>query len=156
MSWVFPDRLQVDGLLYHTDAAPLEPYLAALPVQPPRNITPFSQRGYVATWTIHEEIMYLTEISSDAHAMLFAEWSGPVAATWFSGFIHGGRGDRRYTGYPPRIFRNDEIVLELEDGRVMRKWVVDLRSVPDQTREELRLSLQASLLKFVLDDGGNE
>lgn len=53
------------------------------------------------------------------YAMLFAETGGSVAAFWFSGFIHGWRGDARYTGYPTRKFRNDEIVRELRAGMVI-------------------------------------
>lgn len=147
MSTVFPDRLRIGDLVYVVDSTPLETYLAALPEQPPRRASPFSQRGYVATWTIHEDTMYLAEITSQAHALLFAERPGPVAASWFSGFIHGWRGAPRYTGYPARTFYNDEIVLEISTGVVVREWLLDLRGVPDQTGEELQQSVPAFLLK---------
>lgn len=147
MSTVFPDRLRVGDLVYAIDCAPLEGYLGALPVQPPRQVTPFSQRGYVATWMIHAQTMYLAEISSEAHAMLFAAVGGPVEASWFTGVIHGCRGDRRHTGSPPRRFCDDEIVLEIVTGRVVREWALDLRSVPGQNADERALSLPAFLLK---------
>lgn len=150
MSNVFPDCLRCAGLLYAIDGAPLEPYLASLSTQPPRQITPFSQRGYVATWTIHEDTLYLADISSHAHAMLFAREGGPVVASWFSGFIHGWRGDARRTGPTARKFWDDEIVLEIAAGRVTREWVLDLRAVPDQTSEELYQSLPAFLFKAPL------
>lgn len=101
-------------------------YLASIPTQPPRQLTPFSQRSYVATWTIHEGILYLAEITSQAHAMLFADTRGPVVAPWFSGFIQGWSGDARK-------FWNDEVILEIGLGKVLREWVLDLRFVPDQT-----------------------
>lgn len=147
MSNVFPDRLRFAGLLYAIDSAPLEPYLASLPTQPSRRVTPFSQRGYVATWTIHEGILYLAEITSHDHAMLFAHAGGPVTASWFSGFIHGWRGDARRTGPTARKFWNDEIVLEVVTGRVAREWRLDLRAVPDQTSEERYQSLPAFFVK---------
>lgn len=102
MSTVFPDRLRMGALVYAIDSAPLEPYLASLPTQPPRQVTPFSQRGYVATWTIHKGILYLAEITSQAHAMLFADTRGSAVASWFSSFIQGQSGDARYTSYPAR------------------------------------------------------
>ena len=46
MSTVFPDRLTIGNLVYAIDSTPLEPYLASLPEQPPRRVSPFSQRGY--------------------------------------------------------------------------------------------------------------
>jgi hypothetical protein len=147
MSTVFPDWLTIEDQVYAIDSTPLEPYLASLPEQPPRRVSQFSQRGYVATWTIHEGTMYLAEITSQSHAMLFTETGGPVAASWFSGFIHGWRGDARYTGYPARKFRNNEVVFEVVAGKVLREWALDLRSVPDQTSEELARSLPSFLLK---------
>jgi hypothetical protein len=51
----FSDRLRIGELVYAIDSAPLEPYLTLLPVKPERHVPPFSQRWYVATWTIHEQ-----------------------------------------------------------------------------------------------------
>jgi hypothetical protein len=147
MSNVFPDRLRIGGHEYDIDSAPLEPYLTALPTPPQRRISMFSQRGYVATWTVHEGMLFLAEMTSEALAGLLARPGGPVAATWFSGFIRGWRGDSRHTGYPPRKFWSDEIVLEIVAGNVSREWALDLRGVRDQTSEELRLSLPAFLLR---------
>lgn len=147
MSNVFPDCLRFAGLLYAIDSAPLEPYLASLATQPPRQVTPFSQRGYVATWTIHEGTLYLSDITSHAHALLFAHADGAVAAAWFSGFIRGWRGDARRTGPTAHKFWDDEIVLEVVAGRVAREWRLDLRTVPDQTSEELYRSLPAFFFK---------
>jgi hypothetical protein len=41
------------------------------------------------------------------------------------------------------------MILEIVGGEVLREWVLDLRAVPDQTREEFRMSLPAFLLKPV-------
>jgi hypothetical protein len=49
------------------------------------------------------------------------------------------------------MFRNDEMILEIVAGQVMREWVLDLRTVPDQTSEEFRLSVPAFLLKPAKD-----
>ncbi|WBS04092.1 hypothetical protein OU994_07350 [Pseudoduganella sp. SL102] len=147
MSTIFPDCLHINAAIYKIDVHPLEDYLVLLPVQPPRRVTPFTSTGYVATWEIHEGIMYLVEITSEPHAALFSRMPRPVAASWYSGFIHGRRGNHRYTGYPPRKFCDDEIVLEINAGIVMREWLLDLRAVPDQSNAEQRQSLPSFLLK---------
>jgi hypothetical protein len=144
----FPDKLEISGQTYAIDTTPLEPYLSSLDPPPDRTgASPFATRGYVATWTIHEGTLYLGHIATTPLAHLFEDWRGPVAARWFSGSIHGWRGDGRWTGYPPRKFRNDEIVLQIERGNVVGEWLLDLRDVPDQTGAELRLSLPAFLFK---------
>lgn len=147
MPTVFSDRLCIDTTVYTIDTHPLESYLASLPVQPPGRSSPFTLHGYVATWTLQDGILHMADITSEPHASLFPGLAWPVPASWFSGLIHGRHGDRRYTGYPARAFCNDEIVLELASGKIVREWVLDLRSVPDQTSEELRASLPSFLLK---------
>jgi hypothetical protein len=141
MPTTFRDRLYIDGAVYTIDAYPLEPYLASLPERPAVRPTPFRQNGYVATWSIVDDAIYLVELTSEPVARLFAHLKAPVQAVWFSGFVRCWRGDRRDTGYPPRRFFDDEIVLEIAWGLVTRRWVLDLRAVPHQTDEELRLSL---------------
>lgn len=91
--------------------------------------------------------MYLIEITSAAYAQLFSGVAWPVAASWLSGFIHGTRGDSRYTGYPARKFFDDEIVLELVAGKVVREWRLDLRALPNKSSEERRRSVPPFLFK---------
>ncbi len=141
MSFVFRETLRIGAALYEIDTRPLEPYLAALPTRPPRRVTPFNDQGYLANWTIHEDVLYLLDLSGSAFVGLFEPNLDPVAAIWFSGVIHGWRGARRRTGWPPRTFHDEEIVLELVQGKVVRMWQLDLRAVPDQSDDELRLSL---------------
>ena len=91
--------------------------------------------------------MYLVDINSEPHLQLFAKASGPIVASWFSGFVCGWRGPSRETGYPPRRFWNEQIVLDIVNGEIVREWVLDLHNVPDQTGAELGQSLPAFLLK---------
>lgn len=144
MSTIMRDKLHIGDAVYTIDACPLEACLAALPDRPPARTSPFSLHGYVATWGIHDGTMYLREASAAALACLFPGL--PVAASWFSGLIRGWRGDRRETGYPPRTCFDDEIVLEIASGKVVRIWTLDLRHVPPQTGDELSLSLPGFLL----------
>jgi hypothetical protein len=153
MPTIFRDRLYLDGQVYTIDCYPLDPWLTSLPERPLTRPTPFRQNGYVAAWAVIDDGLYLVEITGDAIAPLFAHLSAPVPAVWFSGFIRGWRGNWRHTGYPPRRFYDDEIVLEIASGKVTRAWVLELRTVPDQTDEELRLSLPRFLWPARLRDG---
>jgi hypothetical protein len=141
MTFIFQEALHIGDVTYAIDTYPLESYLASLPVRPETRMTPFNRNGYVATWRIVDDTLYLTSVSTAPFARLFAHVPGPVVASWFSGLVLGWRGERRHTGWPPRSFRNEEIVLEIVAGKVAREWVLDLRGVPDQTDDELRLSL---------------
>lgn len=152
MPTTFPDRLYLDGHVYEIDAWPLEPYLVSLPARPVVAPTPFSQRGYVAAWSIVDDALYLAELSREPLARLFAHATTPVQAVWFDGVVRGWHGDRRETGYPPRTFFDNEIVLDIVAGIVQRRWDLDLHALPDQTDDELRLSLPRFLWPARLGD----
>lgn len=148
MTMDFAEPLQVDGIAYSADIFPLNFYLASLPSRPRFPGWPGCSNGYYATWEVHgrahERVLCLTKLRAqveDPLTLLFPQADGPVTSTWFSGIICGSRGSRRYTSYPRQAFFNDEIYLEIVSGAVVREWVLDLRSVPDQTDDELRLSL---------------
>jgi hypothetical protein len=150
----FAERVTVDGIIYSIDTFPLEPYRTSLPSRPRFRGWPSCSNGYYATWDIQDHgqdrILCLVRFRAqveDALALLFPQPDLPLDATWSSGIIRGCRGDRRYTGYPPRTFYDDEIYVEIVSGRVVREWVLDLRSVPDQTAEEWRLSVPAFMWK---------
>lgn len=148
MTFDFAEHLDVGGTVYSLYAWPLNDCLASLPSRPRFRAWPARSHGYRAAWEVQEReagrVLCLTELSAsveDPFALLFGQSDGPIAATWFSGILSGTRGCRRRTGYPPRDFTDDEIYLDIVAGMVVREWRLDLRSVPDQTDDELRLSL---------------
>lgn len=147
MSTIFPNRLRVGDVMYSIDSYPLEPFLDALPTRPEKRSTINTLYGYVATWEAFEGKFYLVDINSEPHLQLFAKASGPIVASWFSGFVCGWRGPSRETGYPPRRFWDEQIVLDIVNGEVVREWVLDLHHIIDQTGAELGQSLPAFLLK---------
>lgn len=147
MSTIFPNRLRVGNVMYSIDSYPLEPYLDALPTRPEKCSTINTLYGYVATWEAYEGSLYLVDINSEPHLQLFAKASGPIVASWFSGLLFGWRGQSRQTSDPPRRFWDEQIVLDIVNGEIVREWVLDLRKVPDQTGAELGESLPAFLLK---------
>lgn len=158
MTMDFAETLQVGDVTYETYAFPLNAFLDLLSPRPRLRNWPGCSNGYYGTWEVRDRpegrflcMVDLRPRASELLAHLFPRSEFPMPATWFSGVIRGFRDERRRTGYPPRTFWNEEIFLEIVAGRVAREWVLDLREVPDQTREEFRLSVPAFLLKPVSD-----
>lgn len=148
MSYDFTEHLHLDGTVYSLQSFPFNDYLAALPSRPHLRGWPGCSNGYRATWAVTEcergRLLCLTALSAPEDsplAQLFGVHQAPVEATWFSGMLRATRGEERRTGYPTRTFTDDEVHLEVVSGRVLREWVLDLRALPEQTDDELRLSL---------------
>jgi hypothetical protein len=159
MTYTFLEEIHIDGTSYQLLQYPLEDYLALLPARPKLPKRPWNTNGYMATWSVEGGILYLAELSApidDLVTQLFPDAQGPVRANWFNGILVGCRGNRRHVGYPTRRIFDDEIYLEIRAGTVTRQWLMDLRAVPDQTDDELRLSLPRFLWPARLRDGTNE
>lgn len=156
MTMDFAETLQVGGARYGIDEFPLNACLDLLSPRPRLRGWPGCSNGYYATWEIWDRpggrFLCLAELrphDDELLARLFPRSEFPMPATWFSGMVRAVRGERRYTGYPARRFWNEEMILKIMAGQVVREWVLDLRMVPDQTSEEYRLSIPAFLLKPV-------
>jgi hypothetical protein len=147
MSTIFPNRLRVGNVMYSIDGYPLEPFLDALPTRPEKRSTINTLYGYVATWEAFEGSLYLVDINSEPHLQLFAKASGPIVATWFSGLVFGWRGQSCQTSDLSRRFWNEQIVLDIVGGEIVREWVLDLSSVPGQPDAELGQSLPTFPMK---------
>jgi hypothetical protein len=159
MTYTFPEELHIDGTCYQLHRYPLEDYLALLPARPELPKRPWNTNGYMATWAVEDGILYLVELRApidDLVTQLFPHARGPVRADWFNGILIGRRGDRRHVGHPSRQIFDDEIYLEIRTGTVARQWLLDLRAVPDQTDEELRLALPRFLWPARLRDETGE
>ncbi len=73
--------------------------------------------------------------------MLFPESKGRVAATWFTGRLHIPRGALLHEGHLGLDSVYEEVImLELENGRVVRTEVFDNRDKPLDVDSGLRLS----------------
>lgn len=144
MTYTFTEPLHVDGAVYRFDSYPLQRHVAKHPSWPRYSKRPWNTNGYFATWELRDGVLYLTKLDApgdDPLALLFPGYRGPVPAFWIDDVLHAVRGDRHYTGYPPRQVYHDELYLEIRAGKVTRQWHLDLSTVPGQTDEELRLSL---------------
>lgn len=154
MTMDFAETLKVGDAAYDLYEFPLNACLDLFSPRPRLRNWPGCSNGYYATWEIRDRpggrFLCMVELRPRDHellALLFPPSGFPMPATWFSGVVRAVRGERRRTGYPPRTFWNEEMILEIVAGEVLREWVLDLRAVPDQTREEFRMSLPAFLLK---------
>lgn len=144
MTYTFSESLLADGKLYRLDSYPLQAWVRDKPDWPRFATRPWNTNGYMASWAVENGVLYLTRLEApgdDPLAGLFPQVRAPVPAFWLDGLLHARRGERRHVGYPPRVIFDDERYLELRAGVVTREWLLDLRSVPDQTDDELRLSL---------------
>jgi hypothetical protein len=153
MTFDIQERLIYEGNSYLIHGYPLEPHLALMEKRPFTPRGPNCSNGYVAKWEICRDTLFLVKLSSGEELPLntvFATAENRVPASWYSGVLRCYRGEYRRTGPDARKFFNDEIFLEIEYGLVTRRWILDLREVPDQTDEEVRQSLPSFLWPHVL------
>jgi hypothetical protein len=144
-----PDVLIYDNKIYDLFANPLESFYTKRNNRPPFRIRPdvmgssSNWRGYVATWEIKDEVLYLRAIDawicdSDEYVTdkckkadlreIFGEscLKGKVRATRFSGHLRIPDGKLLHyvhMGYGSVYER--EIILAVESGKVIGKTAVD-------------------------------
>lgn len=142
----------LDGEKLGLYACPLEQY----EWRKPPGFTPISTgnyRGYVGTWLIEDQRLYLTGIEAElcrtgwprrcrptSLQALFPKLikQGRVEATWFSGTLRVLRG--KLLTYVHMGFASvfeEEIHLEVEQGRVIKRTVIDNRNKPHRHPLEL-------------------
>jgi tetratricopeptide (TPR) repeat protein len=89
-------------------------------------------RGYVATWEIESDTLYLIDISTSTGIRLdelFLGQEGKIRASWFTGKLRIRRGklllydDSDGLGYGPVC--EQEVILSVQDGRVIRTELID-------------------------------
>jgi hypothetical protein len=156
MTYTFPEALHLDGEVYQLYSYPLEFHLATRPSWPRFPKRPWNTNGYMATWAVENGVLYLIGLQApgnDPMTALFPEFNRRVPAFWLHRILRAVRGDRRHVGYPPRQIFDHEVYLDISAGKVARQWNLDLRTVPDQTDDELRLSLPRFLWPRRLLDG---
>ena len=86
----------------------------------PRNLYEKSTacyRGYVATWEIKDEKLYLTDLSSSNYEFI---QSPPFLADWFNGQIKFGTGNKKLSSSWVSVYDYKfEIHLTIENGLVI-------------------------------------
>ena len=132
-----PDSIRYQGQEYPLLANPLEQYWKDAG-QRPRFIPPSTAnwRGYVATWTLEDNILYLTALSGRVEQgevtldTLFPDNNGRVEASWFNGALRLPQGEMvhyRHMGYESLYAR--ELILSIEAGHV--SGTREVRNAPD-------------------------
>jgi hypothetical protein len=128
-----PERIVIDGVQEKLLAEPLDQALEADPQLAarfypllPKGICTAVWRGYVATWAVRDDRLYLDGIDVNACAsanplpleQIFGT-SGPVPATWFSGRLTVAQGKQQlyiHMGFQSRYERY--LILTVEKGVV--------------------------------------
>jgi hypothetical protein len=105
-------------------------------------------RGYVATWKIEEDYLYLVKLvegscSEDAPeipiASIFPEQQLPIKATWFSGILRIPFGKRlQYVHMGYGSIYDKELFLTIASGKLVGGKLVD-NSTKEPTKHELTL-----------------
>jgi hypothetical protein len=150
MTYEYTENLDYDGTVFDTNAYPLDAHIRSQGLRPFAPVPHVCSRGYLAGWRIEKDMLFLESVNPLGGLAkldeLFPDQSAPIQAVWFTGIVHAWRGKQRETGFPTRLFHNLEAVFEIDRGRVARQWILDLTDIPDQTDDELRLSLPSFLL----------
>ncbi len=126
MTIQIPDEIVLNGrtfpLVYFPDLPREHPDLDTRRQYDPFSAASDCARGYVATWEIRNQRLFLAGIRGNCH-MLVDE---PVPATWFSGVLLVGEGERR-PGLPAFHEPSDdrEIRIMVEKGRIVEIWRLD-------------------------------
>lgn len=138
-----PDILIYEGERLSLFSNPLEAYYRneGNPRPPFRSPHTGNWRGYVATWEIDSNTLYLTDITawladpSSPRGMteaglddLFPGHSDRVEASWFSGQLRVPQGERLqyvHMGYGS-VYEQD-LILTIQDGKVVHREIVDNR-----------------------------
>lgn len=112
-------------------------------------------RGYVATWQIENDTLYLIKISDDSHEkgadleQIFGNYfnDGKVAAFWYTGDLIIPKGDLVsyiHMGFMSRYEK--EIVIEIEDGAVQ-----EINEYSNDNDDPPRGFVRASTLNLTVD-----
>lgn len=127
----FSDILYLKGQKHSLDSLPLEPYYGPGNPRPKfRAPNTATWRGYIATWEIDRDVLYLkairawTDRGEVGIPALFPGQKGPVAATWFTGKLKVPQGKILKPAVPHPIY-GKYLMITVEQGRVVNEEVID-------------------------------
>ena len=126
------ERLLYEGQEYALFDEPLAPYLARMKLQLDAvSLTTALWRGYVGTWEIRGERLYLLRLRGTRQdgsrltlAHLFAQFPRRVFAHWYTGRLQVPQGKQlRYVHAGFFSVYESDWWIEVERGRVKRQWL---------------------------------
>ena len=131
-----PDIIVVDGEAFRLFSNPLESYFNEDNPRPDFGfVCTANWRGYVATWEISEDTMYLVDLRSSGSrstdlsiATLFPGSPNKVKAEWFTGELRLPRGKCiRYVHLGYGSVYEEELIIEIKNGIVKNRRIIDNR-----------------------------
>jgi hypothetical protein len=127
----FSEILFLNGQKHPLESLPLEPYYGPGNPRPKfRAPNTATWRGYIATWEIDRDVLYLkairawTDQGEVGLPVLFPGRKGPVAATWFTGKLKVPQGKVLKPAVPYPIY-GKYLMITVEQGRVVQQEVID-------------------------------
>lgn len=133
----YPDRLHYRGKTLPLYANPLESYFGKAHPRPNQlfpGVCSANWRGYVATWKITGNTLYLVDLVEGTCgsnpkqiplAKIFSDGKSPIKATWYSGTLVIPRGKRlRYVHMGYRSVYEEDLLIQVEKGKVVGERVV--------------------------------
>jgi len=128
-----PDILIYEGERFALFSNPLESYYNEDNPRPSFNShSTGNWRGYVATWKIDGDTLYLRDIKAWLNGTevgldtLFPEHQGKIEASWFTGKLRVPRGKELsyvHMGYAS-IYEQD-IIISVQAGKVVKTEIID-------------------------------
>jgi len=135
-----PDKLKYEGKTLKLYSTPLGPYLAK---KFPKGTELFQSsctacwRGYVATWEIKDDYLYLIKVV-EGNCMnkapeiplkkIFPGKKAPIKATWFSGALRVPMGEEihyEHMGFESQFEK--DMLIAITEGKVIKKEIIDNR-----------------------------
>ncbi|MBM4286100.1 MAG: hypothetical protein FJ128_12785 [Deltaproteobacteria bacterium] len=128
----FPDLIFIEGRKHELYSNPLEKYFG--PGNPrPKFRSPHTAnwRGYIATWEIDGNMLYLKDLTAWTQTgevgmeFLFPGQPGRVAATWFTGTLRVPQGkviQPVHMGY--LTVHKRDLILTIDQGRVVKQEII--------------------------------
>lgn len=138
-----PDRIVIDGVTLQLYSNPLEEYWSqSKRKRPPFIAHAYCERGYIATWEIRHNQLYLIDVEGNflnysflsgkkklpfSIQNIFSTYNGEgVLAQWFTGKLRVPTGRMRWyvhEGYDSRFEK--EIIISVINGSITKKVVLD-------------------------------
>ena len=143
MAAQLPDIIVIDGECHDLYSNPLEQYWVANRIRRPSFISSVDcKRGYVATWELKNNHLFLKTITGEYEKTYFYFWKrikpctlksvlkksslNNLAATWFTGKIRIPKGNRiLYVHHEYESRFEQEMILTIEQGKVVKSIVLD-------------------------------
>jgi hypothetical protein len=141
-----PDRIVIDGVTQQLYSNPLEEYWNQSKKKRPQFVAhAYCDRGYIATWEIRNNQLYLIEVEAIFfhHSFLsgkkklrfsiqtmFSNYNGQgVLAQWYTGKLRVPTGRMRWyvhEGYESRF--DKETIISIEHGSIVKKVILDFEN----------------------------